>query len=310
VTNPGAHYSAPPQVQITGGGGTGAIATAALDANGGVKSITVTNGGSGYVPPPVVTFGGGGNREPATAAVVVRKRRVVGITLLDGGSGYSGAPSVTITGGRRTGIGRDATATAHTAHGQVIFVSVDESGDGYEQPIAVIIAPGGGLLNNIPIWAPAGALSSTVADMANFAAAALGQTKVAGQNVPASITAGFKIAEMPYACQRGNSILLPCEPPGTTQSGLAWSIEPAADTEVLVPAVVSKNGGVPGFSTEVDLMPDQNLAVVVFVNTRQGSAADTGEQEEGASKPADIIANNILFALFCTQISNGCGSTN
>jgi hypothetical protein len=47
----------------------------------------------------------------------------------------------------------------------------------------------------------------------------------------------------------------------------------------------------------VYLMPDRNLAVVVFVNTRQGGA-DTGEQEKGPTKPAAIIARNILFALF------------
>jgi hypothetical protein len=34
-----------------------------------------------------------------------------------------------------------------------------------------------------------------------------------------------------------------------------------------VPAVLSKNGGLPGFSTEVLLMPARSLAVVVFVNS-------------------------------------------
>jgi hypothetical protein len=44
----------------------------------------------------------------------------------------------------------------------------------------------------------------------------------------------------------------------------------------------------------VDLIPEQNLAVIVFVNTRQG-AADTGE---GSTDLAPVIARNILFALF------------
>ena len=250
------------------------------------------SGGSGYVPPPTVTLSGGDPKKAAIAEVVVSRGRVVGINLLDGGSGYSGAPKVVIGGGRHPSKGRDATATAHNANGRVIFVSVDDSGDGYEQPIAVIIEPGGALHSPIPIWAPAGALTSTIADMVNFASAALGQTKVAGRNVPPSITAGFDIAETTYACE-GAVPSPPCEK-GVLQSGLAWGIEPA-DVNNGVPAVVFKNGGLTGFSTQVDLIRDLNLAVVVFVNTKQ-AGADTGEEEEGALAP--IIARNILFALF------------
>jgi hypothetical protein len=289
VTSPGGSYDPqpPPNVEISGGGGTGATATAFV-TGGGVQRITVTNHGSGYVGPPTVTFAGGNPIEVATAEVVVSGGRVVGIKLLSGGSGYHGAPSATITGGGGAG----ATATAHNANGHVNFVSVDDGGNGYEQPIAVVIEPGEPLLNMIPIWAPAGALSSTVRDMANFAAAALGHIDLgAGIVVPPLVTAGFKIAQTPYACL-GAEPDLPCGE-GVSQSGLAWAIEPADPTNG-VPAVISKNGGLTGFSTQVDLIPEQNLAVIVFVNTRQG-AADTGE---GSTDLAPVIARNILFALF------------
>jgi hypothetical protein len=283
VTNPGGSYSAPPQAQITGGGGTGAAAIAILDAKGGVGSISVQKGGSGYIAPPTLAFNGGNPTEAATAEVIISNGRVVGVKVLNGGSGYSEVPSVTISGGRRPGIGRDATATAHIANGHVEFVGVDDSGDGYKQPIAVVIAPGEPLHSTIPIWAPAGALSSTVGDMAYFAAAALGHRNVAGRKVPPAITDSFKIAETAYACTKGKPNLAQCGP-GILRSGLAWAIEPADPTNG-VPAVISKNGGLPGFSTQVYLMPDRNLAVVVFVNTRQGGA-DTGEQEKGPTKPA------------------------
>jgi hypothetical protein len=45
-------------------------------------------------------------------------------------------------------------------------------------------------------------------------------------------------------------------------------------------------------------MPDRNLAVVVFVITRQARRI-RGNKKKGPAKPAAIIAGNILFALFC-----------
>jgi hypothetical protein len=48
VTNPGSGYTAAPDVVIYGGRGTGATATATLNASGGVASVTVTNPGTGY----------------------------------------------------------------------------------------------------------------------------------------------------------------------------------------------------------------------------------------------------------------------
>ena len=59
VTSGGTGYLGVPTVSITGGGGSGATATAAISA-GKVTAITVTNGGSGYVTTPTVTVTGGG----------------------------------------------------------------------------------------------------------------------------------------------------------------------------------------------------------------------------------------------------------
>jgi hypothetical protein len=58
VADGGANYREAPTVTITGGGGTGATATAKV-ANGKLQSITVTNGGSGYTTTPTVTLTGG-----------------------------------------------------------------------------------------------------------------------------------------------------------------------------------------------------------------------------------------------------------
>ncbi len=57
VTNVGVGYTAP-TVAITGGGGTGAAAT----ATGSVDSVVLTNAGSGYLNPTISFTGGGGSR--------------------------------------------------------------------------------------------------------------------------------------------------------------------------------------------------------------------------------------------------------
>ena len=86
----GSGYTSAPTVTITGGGGTGAMATANLGTRDGtdtdrVVSFTVTNGGSGYTTSPYVFLSPNG-----------------------GGSGYTSPPTVTLVGGDGTG----ATVTA------------------------------------------------------------------------------------------------------------------------------------------------------------------------------------------------------
>jgi hypothetical protein len=58
VTAGGTGYGSPPSVILTGGGGTGASATAVLTA-GVVTSIVVNTQGTGYTSAPAVTFGSG-----------------------------------------------------------------------------------------------------------------------------------------------------------------------------------------------------------------------------------------------------------
>jgi hypothetical protein len=65
----GTGYTSVPTVTITGGGGTGAAATAVI-SSGAVASFTVTSQGSGYTSAPTVTItGGGGTGATATATV-------------------------------------------------------------------------------------------------------------------------------------------------------------------------------------------------------------------------------------------------
>lgn len=61
VLEPGSGYTTLPQVEITGGGGSGAAALATLDpATGGVANVVLVSAGSGYTSEPEVRIVGGG----------------------------------------------------------------------------------------------------------------------------------------------------------------------------------------------------------------------------------------------------------
>ena len=69
ITNGGTGYLTAPTVTITGGGGTGATATAQLTGTS-VTGITITNPGSGFTTTPTIGFTGGSGTGAAGTAVV------------------------------------------------------------------------------------------------------------------------------------------------------------------------------------------------------------------------------------------------
>lgn len=134
VTNGGSGYTGA-NVTFTGGAGTGA--TAVADVNGGVIiSITVTNPGTGYTSAPTVGITGDGFSGAATASV--NSGLIVGITITVPGSGYTSAPAIAISGD-----GSSATATAILRSGSVQSVTVTNPGSGFFQPPAISFVGGG-----------------------------------------------------------------------------------------------------------------------------------------------------------------------
>jgi CubicO group peptidase (beta-lactamase class C family) len=289
----GAAYEAAPVVQIIGGGGQGATALATV-SKGKVSAICpanpevtecATSSGQGYLPPPQIEFAGGNPTTPAHAVAVIQGGSVVAIRLDSGGVKYQTAPTITISGGQLSG-GEPAQATAHLVHGQVVTIDVTNGGTQYLDPLSVLVDPGAAASNPVPIWAPAGALKSSARDMASFAAAALLRRSVAGHSIPQAIHDGFEIAEKPYACRGTNPDLTSCTGP---ESALAWDVLPSNPHG---PLYVSKDGGLAGFSSYIGLLPDQDLAVVVLVNSRQDDPTTT--------RPAVAIGADILWASFVT----------
>jgi CubicO group peptidase (beta-lactamase class C family) len=278
---------APPQVTIAGGGGVGATATATVK-KGRVTGITVNTGGSGYVEPPRITFNGGGSTKTAYAIPIISGGAITAVLVPFEGAGYTNTPQVTIKGGGGSG----AMATAHLANGRVVAVTIGQGdgGSGYPDPLTVTVAPGAPQAAGVPIWGAAGSLKSTLGDLMRFAAAAL--TDGPGQP-ETSLTAGFRIAETAYACVAKDHPALANCPATSNLSGLAWGIIPA-DVGHSVPEVVLKDGGLGGYSSEVFLLPERQLAVVVLVNSRSPAQAPL---KELAFRPAETLAHNIGYNL-------------
>jgi CubicO group peptidase (beta-lactamase class C family) len=290
----GSAYSAAPAVSVIGGGGFGAKAAATIE-NGKVTAIKVKAGGSGYIAAPALALNGGSSTATAHAIPIVAGGKVVAVEVLTQGAGYKRVPKVTIRGGRGAG-GRDATAVAHLANGRVNSITVSNGGAGYRPPLTARVAPGDPEKNVIPIWAPAGALQSTLDDVARLAAAALDRP-LRRARLPLSLREGFRIAETPYACAAADPTLSTC-PAGTNRVGLAWSIVPA-DAANHAPEIVTKNGGLPGFSSQIFLVPERGLAVVVLVNSESHGVdvEKIGGNHPLAAAPAQVLAFNIGYDL-------------
>lgn len=69
VTAGGSGYVSAPTVAFTGGGGSGATATATIDG-GAVVSVAITNAGSGYTSAPTISFSGGSGSGATADAVI------------------------------------------------------------------------------------------------------------------------------------------------------------------------------------------------------------------------------------------------
>ncbi len=95
VTAGGSGFTSAPTVALTGGGGTGATATATI-ANGQVTSVTITNPGSGYTSAPTITFSGGGGKGAAATAIVASPKiavTMIGFTIENGVANGGNVPA-------------------------------------------------------------------------------------------------------------------------------------------------------------------------------------------------------------------------
>lgn len=123
ITTGGQSYVSTPTVTLSGGGGTGAQASAVLYKL--VAGVSVSNGGTNYTTAPAVAFSGGGGTG-AAATCALAGTAVGTVYMVSGGSGYTGTPSVSFSGGG--GTGASGTASTDTRVGEV---RITHAGSGY-----------------------------------------------------------------------------------------------------------------------------------------------------------------------------------
>jgi hypothetical protein len=135
VTAGGSGYSqaSPPAVSFNIG--TGATASAVVNANGQVVAVNITNPGSGYTAATVPTIAPPTSGTQATASA----------TIATGGTGYTTAPSVTVAAPQSTAASGPATTTTNTVTGFTVTANTLGGGSGYlAPPVVTIGGPGTG----------------------------------------------------------------------------------------------------------------------------------------------------------------------
>ena len=95
ITDGGLGYVNPPTITFSGGGGSGATATANLTKSF-VSYFNIISGGNGYTTAPQIQVTGGGGTG-ATAVSTVANGQITSISVVTAGTGYTSNPSVTIT---------------------------------------------------------------------------------------------------------------------------------------------------------------------------------------------------------------------
>jgi len=90
LTNAGFGYTEAPTISISGGGGSGAIATCSIETEEtGIVRYSITNAGTGYPIPPEVTVGVPVGPGAAATATISGLGTVNGVTVTDGGKYYN-----------------------------------------------------------------------------------------------------------------------------------------------------------------------------------------------------------------------------
>ena len=143
----GSGYSSnsPPEIVISGGGGTGATVTGIVSPLGGLTGIRVLNGGSGYVSgdPTILIYSG-----------------VIGVQVVEGGAGYFSDPVFEFEGGREGGRSAKASISSQLqgGGGTITTVGVTDFGSRYTGVPSINVIPG---LSGVTLTASGAGYSTT-----------------------------------------------------------------------------------------------------------------------------------------------------
>lgn len=162
VLNAGSGYDPgnPPAVVITGGGGSGATATATV-GDGGVKTWTITNGGTGYDSGGSATFlniaATGGTGTGATFDVTVTAGVITSIALSDTntapGANYLVGDTLSFGNLGGTGGGTAVITVDSLNTSEVQYYTVTAGGSGYSSTATATVDPPVGFGGNPDVQA-------------------------------------------------------------------------------------------------------------------------------------------------------------
>lgn len=142
-TTAGGTHSAVPAVTLSGTG-TGASATATLGVT--AASFTINGGTTVYSAAPTVTISGGGGTGATATAILSggATGTVTGITITGTGTGFTSAPAIAFSGGTVTTAGTNPTGTGNATNFTVSGITVTNPGSGYTSAPSVIFSSGTG----------------------------------------------------------------------------------------------------------------------------------------------------------------------
>ncbi len=134
-------YTVAPTVTISGGGGSGATATAVLSGGttGTLTGFTITNPGSGFTTTPTIAFGAGTFSSGTTngsATPNATQFTVSGVSMTAAGSGYVGTPTYTFGSG-------DA-VPGSTALSSLVLAADGSAGGSGDITINAVVSESGG----------------------------------------------------------------------------------------------------------------------------------------------------------------------
>ena len=201
VSAGGAGYVMPPQVQITGGGGSNATAYAQI-SGGAVTGIVVTSPGQNYASAPTVTLVGGGSTSAATLGTVTTAPNTSGgltaigssTLTLSGASTYTGSTvvsnsSLVMVSGSLAAVNKEGNGTLTLNNNNPAVTTATIVGAG-----SLVLGAGGSLSNTPSITVSNGAIFDVSAVTGGFTL--LGSQSLYGSGTnkgPVNTVSGAKI---------------------------------------------------------------------------------------------------------------------
>jgi hypothetical protein len=259
LTSAGSGYTSAPTITISGGGGSGATATAQIGPSsaGAIVSTTQASGGSGYTTAPTVSIASP-DGTGATFQAVISGAPVTGVTVNNSGANYcygSGAfPALNLSTNPPSNTQTAATATVNMASaGCIAYVTASAScpkAKNNSYAIGSSIPPGGGSgFAGTISFNSAGTVSSIAISSVGSGYTSSSGTLTVGNganacDVPLNFTTGYQVSSVtvntggsymsaPTASLGGSSPVQPAAPTLPTLGAL-WSGAASAVTAVNV----------------------------------------------------------------------------